>query len=76
MANPLYKTLNGGRQGGNNQIEAFRQFMQQHRGQDPNAMIQQIVSSGRISQAQLDQVQQIAGQMGGMFDGLKSAFGF
>lgn len=75
MANQVFNQL-GGRHGGMNQIEAFKSFMGQHKGQDPDAMIQQLVSSGRISQAQLDQVQRVAGQMGGMFDGLKSAFGF
>lgn len=74
MSNQLFNQLGGG--GNTNQINAFRQFMAQHRGQDPNAMIQQLVSSGRISQAQLDHVQRVAGQMSGMFEGLRSSFGF
>lgn len=49
--------------------------MQQMRGKDPNAMIQEMVQSGRISQEQLNQVQQQAQQMSGVFDGMRSMFG-
>lgn len=63
----------GGRQP--NMMQQFHSFMQQMRGKDPNAMIQEMVQSGRISQEQLNQVQQQAQQMSGVFDGMRSMFG-
>ena len=56
-------------------MQQFHSFMQQMRGKDPNAMIQEMVQSGRISQEQLNQVQQQAQQMSGVFDGMRSMFG-
>ena len=49
--------------------------MNQMRGKDPNAMIQELVSSGRLSQQQLDQAQKQAQQMQGMFEGMRGMFG-
>lgn len=77
MANAVFQQLNRGKQhGGGNMIQQFNSFMQAYRGQDPNALIQQAVSSGRISQDQLNIIQQRAGQIAGMLDGLKGQFGF
>lgn len=79
MANPLFNALKGtkGSQGGPmNMIQAFQQFMQQNQGNNPNEMIQQMVSSGKLSQQQLNQAQQMAKQMEGQFNGFKSMFGF
>lgn len=45
----------------------FFQFMQQMQGKDPNQMIQQLVSSGRVSQQQLSQAQQQAQRIMSMF---------
>ena len=56
-------------------MQQFQQFMQQMKGKDPNAMIQELVSSGRVSQQQLDQAQKQAQQMQGMFDGMRGMFG-
>ena len=50
-------------------------FFNAMKGKDPNAMIQEMVSSGRISQAQLDQVQKQAQQMQGMFNSMRGMFG-
>lgn len=78
MGNPFFGAM-GGRQaqgGPMNMIQAFQKFMQQNQGKNPNEMIQQMLSSGRISQSQLDQAQQMARQMQGQFEGLKSMFGF
>ena len=58
-----------------NMIQQFQQFMNQMRGKDPNAMIQELVSSGRVSQQQLDQAQKQAQQMQGMFEGMRGMFG-
>ena len=71
--NPLFQAMGGNRQP--NMIQQFQQFMNQMRGKDPNAMIQELVSSGRVSQQQLDAAQKQAQQMHGMFDGMRGMFG-
>ena len=71
--NPFFQAMDGNRQP--NMIRQFQQFMNQMRGKDPNAMIQELVSSGRVSQQQLDQAQKQAQQMQGMFDGMRGMFG-
>lgn len=57
-------------------IQMFQQFMQSMRGQDPNQILNQMISSGRITQQQLNQVQMQAKQMESQFDGFKKMFGF
>lgn len=57
-------------------MQMFPQFMAQYRGQDPNQLVQQILSSGRLNQDQINQAQQMRQQMAGQFDGFKSMFGF
>lgn len=54
-----------------NMMQAFQQFMQQNQGKNPNEMIQQLLSSGKLNQAQ-----QMAKQMEGPFGALKGMFGF
>lgn len=71
--NPFFQAMGGNRQ--TNMMQQFQQFMNQMRGRDPNAMIQELVSSGRVSQQQLDQAQKQAQQMQGMFDGMRGMFG-
>lgn len=73
MPNPVFNALGGNQQP--NMMQQFQQFMQQMRGKDPNAMIQELVSSGRVSQHQLDQAQKQARQMQGMFEGMRGMFG-
>lgn len=68
--NPFFQAMNRP-----NMMQQFQQFMNQMRGKDPNAMIQEMVSSGRITQAQLDQAQKQAREMSGMFEGMRSIFG-
>ena len=65
--NPFFGVMGGG--GRPNMMQQFQQFMQQMKGKDPNAIINEMVSSGKISQEQLNHVQQQAQQMSGMFDG-------
>ena len=43
-------------------LQQFNQFRQQFQG-DPRAEINKLLQSGRITQAQLDQAQQMAQQM-------------
>lgn len=74
MPNPIYNSLNASQQP--NMMQQFQAFMQQMRGQDPNALLNQLVSSGRVSQAQLNQAQQMAQQMQGAFNGMRGMFGF
>lgn len=71
--NPFFQAMGGNRQ--TNMMQQFQQFMNQMRGKDPNAMIQELVSSGRVSQQQLDAAQKQAQQMQGMFDGMRGMFG-
>jgi hypothetical protein len=71
--NPFFGVMGGG--GRPNMIQQFQQFMQQMKGKDPNAIINEMVSSGKISQEQLNHVQQQAQQMSGMFDGMRGMFG-
>lgn len=73
MSNPIFQALGG--QGQNPMLQNFQRFMQQMQGKDPNAMIRELVSSGRVSQQQLDQAQKQAQQMQGMFEGMRGMFG-
>lgn len=73
MPNPLFNALGGG--GQNPMMQQFSRFMQQMRGRDPQQMINELVQSGRVSQQQLNQVQQQAQQMRGMMDGMRGMFG-
>lgn len=74
MANPIYQALGGGNHQPN-MIQQFQQFMNQMQGKDPNAMIQELVSSGRVSQQQLDAAQRQVKQMRQMFEPLRGMFG-
>lgn len=79
MGNPFKGVQSGavGQQGGPmNMMQAFQQFMGQMKGKDPNEMLNQLVSSGKVNQAQLNQAQQMARKMAGQFDGFKGMFGF
>lgn len=72
MANPLFDQLGGNtpqqasqqpNDGGfGAMLQQFNQFRQQFQG-DPRAEINKLLQSGRITQAQLDQAQQMAQQM-------------
>lgn len=65
--NPLYGQLNGNQQ--NDIVSRFNQFRQNFKG-NPQEMIQQMLNSGRITQAQYDNAVQQAQQLGkimGMF---------
>lgn len=72
MANPLFDQLGGNmpqqapqqpNDGGFGAMLAqFQQFCQQYKG-NPSAEIDQLVKSGRVTQAQVDQARQMASQM-------------
>ena len=76
MPNPIFGALNNGANNSQqNMMNNFIHFMNQMKGQDPNKLIQQKVSELHISQAQLDQIQQRAQQIQGMFNSLRGMFG-
>ena len=64
MSNPLYQQL-GNQQ--NNVFNQFQNFVQSMKGINPNTEISRLLQSGQISQEQLNQAQQMAHQMMGMF---------
>ena len=66
--NPFFQAMGGNRQ--SNMMQQFQQFMNRMRGKDPNAMIQELVSSGRVSQQQLDQAQKQAQQIANTFQSM------
>ena len=73
MSNPLFNVLGGGRPQGNGPMQMMQQFMQfkQNFKGDPKTEVEKMLQSGRISQQQLNQVQQMAGQFQHMFKGMK-----
>lgn len=64
MSNPLFQALGGNQ---NNLMADFQKFMQQMQGRNPNEEINKLLRSGRISQADLNQAQQMAQQIMVMF---------
>jgi hypothetical protein len=73
MSNPLFNVLGGGMPQGNGpmqMIQQFIQFKQNFKG-DPKAEVQKMLQSGRISQQQLNQVQQMAGQFQNLLKNMK-----
>ncbi len=73
MANPLFNALGGSAP--NPMMQQFPKFMQMMRGKNPNQMLNELVSSGRVNQDQLNAAQKQYQQMGNMFDQFKSMFG-
>lgn len=74
MGNPLFNLLGGGMPQGNGPMQIlkrFQEFRKQMQGKNPQEEINQLLQSGKISQQQLNQAQQMAGQMRGLFEGLK-----
>lgn len=66
MANPLFQALGDGQMPGRmgqfqNMVQQFRQFQQTFQG-DPKAEVEKLVQSGKITQQQLNQMQQMAVQ--------------
>ena len=73
MSNPLFNVLGGGMPQGNGPMQMVQQFMQfkQNFKGDPKAEVEKMLQSGKISQQQLNQVQQMAGQFQHMLKGMK-----
>ncbi len=75
MANPPFQATGGGAPQGP-MMQQFPKFMQMMRGRDAQRMLDDLVSSGQVSQAQLNAVQQRYQQIGGIFNRFKGMFGF
>ena len=71
--NPFFNARGGKKQ--TNMMQQFQQFMNQMKGKDPNAVIQDMMQSGKITQDQYNQARQQAQQMQGMFEGMRGMFG-
>jgi hypothetical protein len=73
MSNPLFNALGGGMPQGNGPMQMIQQFMQfkQNFKGDPKAEVEKMLQSGKISQQQLNQVQQMAGQFQHMLKGME-----
>jgi hypothetical protein len=71
--NPFFNAMGGNKQ--TNMMQQFQQFMNQMKGKDPNAVIQDMMQSGKITQDQYNQARQQAQQMQGMFEGMRGMFG-
>ena len=63
--NPFFQAM-----GQPNMVQQFQAFMNQMKGKDPNSMIQDLVSSGRVSQQQLDAAQKQAQQIANTFQSI------
>nr|DAV62924.1 MAG TPA: Protein of unknown function (DUF2680) [Caudoviricetes sp.] len=73
MSNPLFNALGGGMPQGNGPMQMIQQFMQfkQNFKGDPKAEVEKMLQSGKISQQQLNQVQQMAGQFQNLLKNMK-----
>ena len=78
MSSSLYNSM--GRQTQNPIGGQFQQFMGQIKGQmqgrNPQDVINQMVSTGQLSQQQLNAIQHRAQQIAPMLNGMKNLFGF
>ena len=74
MGSSLYNSM--GRQTQNLIGGQFQQFMGQMQGKNPHEMIKQMLTSGQLSQQQLNAIQQRAQQIAPMLNGMKNMFGF
>lgn len=67
MSNPLFNMMGGGQIPGNI-MQRFQQFRQMFQG-DPKQQVQQLLNSGKVSQAQYNQAVQMANQLKNMLGG-------
>ena len=81
MGSSLFNSM--GRQAQNPIGGQFQQFMGQMQGKNPQEMINQMLTSGQLSQQQLNAIQQQgvlpeqrAQQIAPMLNGMKNMFGF
>ena len=68
--NALYQQMNNNAAGNNNILQRFQQFKQSFTG-DPRQKVQELLNSGKISQAQYDKAVQTANAFQQMLNGIK-----
>lgn len=72
MSSPVFGAMSGRQNQSGNMMQQFQRFMKEMKGQginNPNDAINNLLQSGKVSQQQLNAVQQQAQQMQGMFKG-------
>ena len=74
MGSSLFNSM--GRQAQNPIGGQVQQVMGQMQGKNPQEMINQMLTSGQLSQQQLNAIQQRAQQIAPMLNGMKNMFGF
>lgn len=62
MSNPLFGMMGGNQPQMNGLMQKFQQFQRMFRG-DPQQQVQQLLNSGKVSQAQYNQAVQMAQQL-------------
>lgn len=70
MSNPIFNAL-GRNMPANNIISQIRQFREQMQGVNPQDEINKLLQSGKISQQQLNEAQQMAQQMQSLFNNVQ-----
>lgn len=72
MGNPLFNMLGGGMPQNpmNKMLQDYKKFRQGMQGKNPQEEINKMLQSGKLNQNQLNQIQQKAQQMQGLFKGL------
>ncbi|MFQ7082536.1 hypothetical protein [Sellimonas intestinalis] len=72
MGNPLFNMLGGGMPQNpmNKMLQDYKKFRQEMQGKNPQEEINKMLQSGKLNQNQLNQIQQKAQQMQGLFKGL------
>lgn len=70
MSNPIFNALGGNMQE-NNIISQIKQFKEQMQGVNPQEEINKLLQSGKISQQQLNEAQQMAQQMQNLFNNVQ-----
>ncbi len=56
-------------------MSQFEQFMQQMRGQNPSAVLNQLLQSGKISQQQINQAHRQAKQLEAQLSSIRKNYG-
>lgn len=67
MSSPIFSAMGGNQS--ENMFQQFQRFMEEMKGKNPQEEINKLLQSGKVSQSQLNQIQQQAQQMQGMFKG-------
>ena len=70
--NPFYQAMKP--RSSMNMLQKFQEFREQMQGKDPNAMIQQMMQSGQITQEQYNQARNQAQQIFNLFNSGSSDF--